>query len=124
MSDIESCLEYRLDGWPGRRVPARHERGAVPGSLLPSRHSRSYEEDTPALRVLGPPDSVLVLRVPAVYDDVALGQKRNELLNEGVNSSPSLDQDHHSSWLLQFSHHLLQAMSSNYICSWCLRTQY
>ena len=61
-----------------RFVAARHDRGAVQGSLFATRDAASYQVDTLLAQRLLPTSGVAIVGVAAVDDDVAPRQQREQ----------------------------------------------
>jgi hypothetical protein len=87
-------LEDLLDRWPCCSGTARHDRGAVTGTLLSTRDTRADEEETLGLELFGTTDGVRVVRVTTIYYDVALLEERDELGNKVIDSRAGLHEEH------------------------------
>ena len=107
------ALEDVLDVRPGLLVASGHHRGAVAGTLLTTGNTGADEADALGLEVPVSTVGVGEVRVTAVNDDVAVVEKRQELLNPVVNSLASLDKEHDAAGRLELANKLLDIMSTN-----------
>src|SRR4051812_43078986 len=87
-------LEDVLDEGPCLLLTTRHERGAVAGTLLTTRHTGADEAETLGCEVLCPPVGVGEVRVAAVDDDVSALEEGEQGLDPIVNGLAGLDEKH------------------------------
>lgn len=108
-------LEDILDVWPGLLVSTRHDGWTVSSTLLAARDTGTNESDALLCEVLGSAVCVWEVRVSSINDDIALldATLSQEQLNEVVDWLSGHDQHHHTSWLLQLLHELLNAVGAN-----------
>lgn len=81
-------------------------------ALLSSRYSRTNEQEALIFELFGPSDRVGVVGVTTINDDVTLFEKGNELLDEGVDGSTSLDKEDDFSWPLELGNEFLDGVST------------
>jgi len=108
-----SLLEDLLDVRPGSSGTSGHEGRTVTGTLLSSRDTRSNEEKTFVLELLGATNRVGEVRVSSIDDDVSLLEMGFKLTDEVVDSLSSLDEEDDLSGSLEFSAKLLNGVSTN-----------
>lgn len=108
-----SLLEDLLDVRPGGSGTSGHEGRTVTGTLLTSGNTRSNEEETLVLELLGATNRVGEVRVSSVDDDVSLLEVRFKLTDEVVDSLTSLDEEDDLSGSLEFGAKLFDGVSSN-----------
>lgn len=97
-----SLLENFLNASPGRSRTTGHERGAIAGAFLTSRHTRPNEEVPLGLEFLHTTDCVRIVRVSAVNNDVALFEMWGQLMDEVIYSSPSFNKKDDLAGALEF----------------------
>jgi hypothetical protein len=107
-----SSLEDGFDCGPGCCRTTGHERGTMTGTLLSSRNTGTNEQEALRLELLGPSDGIGIVGVTAINDDITLLQMGDELLDEGVNSITSFDEEDDFSWSLQLGSELLDGVSA------------
>lgn len=107
------ALENVLDVRPGLLVTTGHDGGAVSGTLLTTRDTRTDEADALLGKVLGAAVGVGEVRVTTVDDDVAGVKERQDLLNPLINSLASLDKEHDTAGRLELADKLLNAVGAN-----------
>jgi len=107
-----SGLEDGLNCGPGGRRATGHERRPVTGAFLSSRYARTNKQEALLLEFFGPSDRVGVVGVTAINDDITLFEMGNELLNEGVNGSTSLDKEDDFARPLELGNEFLDGMST------------
>ena len=95
-------LENFLDASPGRSRTTGHERGAIAGALLTTRHTRPNEEEPLGLEFLYTTDCVRIVRVSAVNDDIALFEMWGQLMDEVIYSSPGFNEKDNLAGALEF----------------------
>src|SRR5207248_10753480 len=89
-------LQQRLDAAVAVFVPARHEAGAVPSAGHTTARAHVEERNLPACELVVASLGVLPVRVPAIDDDVSLGQQVLQLVTDLLGRGPvrNVDQDH------------------------------
>lgn len=85
----------------------------VPSTLFATRNTRTNEQETFGLKLLGTADRIRVVRVSSIDDDIALLEVRDELLNEAVNSVTGLDEENDLARALELGHKVLDRVSAN-----------
>lgn len=113
-----NALEDVLDIGPCLLVTTGHQAGAVTGTLLTTRDTGSDESDALLGQVSRTTVGVGEVGVTTVNDDIALLAVGEEELDEVVDGLASLDQKHHSSWLLQLGRELLDRVGTNDGLAW------
>jgi hypothetical protein len=107
-------LEHILDIWPRLLVSTGHDGWAVTGTFLTSGHTGSDESDALLSQVFASSVGVGEVGVAAVDDDVALlDTGLEDGLDECVNGSASLDQQHHASGFLELGDEILDAVRAD-----------
>lgn len=107
-----SLLEDLLDGRPSSCRTTRHQRGTEASTLLTTGDTRTNEEEALSLKLLGTANTIRVVGVTAVNDDVTGLEVRDELLDEGIDSRASLDEEDDLAWALELCAKLLDGMST------------
>jgi hypothetical protein len=108
-------LQNVLDVWPCLLVTTWHDGWTIAGTLLSSGDTSAYESDAFLSQVSASSVGIWVMRVAAVNDDVALLNTSlcEESFDELVDSFSGLDEEHHTSWLLELGDEILDAVGAN-----------
>jgi hypothetical protein len=92
-------LKNRLDGFPSRFATTGHQAWALESSFFSTRNTRTDEEKSFALDVLGSPFGVDVVGVPAIDKDVAWFKMRKELFDKIIDSGTTITEANLTLWL-------------------------
>jgi len=71
-------LEDLFDGRPGGRRSTRHERWTITSTLFTARDARPNEKETFSLKFLGSTNRIGIVRISAIYNDIAFVEVRYE----------------------------------------------
>jgi hypothetical protein len=119
VSESDSGRVFRtlvyLDIRPCLLVSARHDAGAISGTLFSSGDTGSNEADALGSEIFGAAIRIGVMGVSAVDDDVALLDTSlvEKKLDEVVNRLSSHDEHHHATRLLELLYEFLDGMCAN-----------
>ena len=116
-------LEDLLDMRPSSVRATRHQRGTVARTLLTTRDTRANEEKTLRLKLLAATNTVRVVRVTAVNDDVTRFEVGDKLLDEGIDGSTSLDEKDDLAGTLELGGELLDRVSTLDVRAYATRSQ-
>lgn len=108
-------LENGLDGIPGCRTAAGHEGGAIPCTLLTTRHTGANKQETLFLELLGAADRIGVVRVTTIDDDVALLEMGGKLADEAVDRGASLDEEDDFAGSFELGNQFLDRVGTDYV---------
>lgn len=108
-------LQDVLDVWPCLLVASWHNGWAVAGALLSSGDTTANESDALLSQISASSVGVWEMRVATVDDDIALLKTplSEKSLNELVDSCSGLDEEHHTSGLLELGGEFLDAVGAD-----------
>ena len=118
-----SSLEDLLDVRPCSGGTTRHEGGTVTGTLLTTGHTGTDEQEALRLKLLAATNTVRVVRVTAVNDDVTRLEVGDKLLDEGIDGSTSLDEKDDLAGTLELGGELLDRVSTLDVRTYATRSQ-
>ncbi|SPY01538.1 Uncharacterised protein [Neisseria meningitidis] len=91
-------LENRFNSRPCGFIAAGHDRRAVTRAFFATGNARADKTDAFCRQLVGAASRIGIVGVAAVNNDVALFQKRNELLDKIVNNRTSAHHHHDFAW--------------------------
>jgi hypothetical protein len=99
--------------WPCSIGTSGHEGWSVPCAFFTTRNSRSNKEEAFGLHLMTSSDSIWVMRITSINDDVSLFKIRLDLSDEIVDGRTGFDKKDDSSRLLQLAAELLDRVSAD-----------
>ena len=100
---LEDVLHVR----PCFRIAARHDGRSEARAFFTARHAGPDEQDPLPRQVFRAPVRIREQGIAAIDDDVALGEKRQHVIDHLIDSVAGFDHQHHAPWALQQPHELL-----------------